>query len=43
MLDCRPCHKPTCRLGHHHCMTEIGADEVLAATQRALAAVAPVG
>jgi len=42
-LDCRPCHKPTCRLGHHRCMVEIDADEVLAATRRALAAVAPVG
>jgi heptosyltransferase II len=43
VLDCRPCHKPTCRLGHHRCMTEIGTDEVLAATRQALAAVAPVG
>jgi heptosyltransferase II len=43
VLNCRPCHKPTCRLGHHRCMTEIGADEVLAATRQALAAVAPVG
>jgi heptosyltransferase-2 len=41
-LDCRPCHKPNCRLGHHRCMTEIGADEVLAATRRALIATAPV-
>ncbi len=39
-LDCRPCHKPICRFGHHRCMTEIGADEVLAATRSALAAVA---
>jgi len=36
-LACRPCHKPVCRLGHHRCMTEIGADEVFAATRRALA------
>jgi heptosyltransferase II len=43
VLDCRPCHKPNCRLGHHRCMTEIGADEVFVATRRALAAVAPVG
>ena len=41
-LTCRPCHKPVCRLGHHRCMTEIGADEVFAATRRALAAAAPV-
>ena len=37
-LACRPCHKPVCRLGHHRCMTEIGADEVFEATRRALAA-----
>jgi len=42
-LDCRPCHKPTCRLGHHRCMVEIAPDQVFAATRRALAAVAPVG
>jgi heptosyltransferase-2 len=41
-LTCRPCHKPVCRLGHHRCMSEIGADEVFAATRRALAAAAPV-
>jgi heptosyltransferase-2 len=40
-LDCRPCHKPMCRLGHRRCMVEISADRVLAATQRALAAVVP--
>jgi len=43
MLDCRPCHKPTCRLGHHRCMRDIGTDEVFAATRHALAAVAQVG
>ena len=42
VLDCRPCHKPTCRLGHHRCMREIGPDEVFAATRRALAAVPAV-
>jgi heptosyltransferase II len=39
-LLCRPCHRPTCRLGHHRCMEEIAPDQVVAATQRALAAVA---
>ena len=39
-LACRPCHKPVCRLGHHRCMTEIGVDEVFAATRQALTAVA---
>ena len=38
-LDCRPCHKPVCRLGHHRCMTEIAPEDVIAATRRALAAV----
>jgi heptosyltransferase-2 len=41
-LACRPCHKPVCRFGHHRCMTEIGADEIFAATRRALAAAVPV-
>jgi heptosyltransferase-2 len=42
-LECRPCHKPTCRLGHHRCMRDIVPDEVFAATRRALAAAATVG
>jgi heptosyltransferase II len=37
-LPCRPCHKPVCRLGHHHCMRDIGVEEVLAATKRAVLA-----
>ena len=40
-LACRPCHKPVCRLRHHRCMVEISADQVLAATRRALAASVP--
>jgi heptosyltransferase-2 len=43
VLDCRPCHMPTCRLGHHRCMRDIDPDEVFAATRRALAAIATVG
>src|SRR6202043_698608 len=39
-LACRPCHQPTCRFGHHRCMQEIAPDQVVTATQRALAAVA---
>jgi heptosyltransferase-2 len=27
-LDCRPCHKPVCRLVHHRCMREIAVDKV---------------
>jgi len=37
-LACRPCHKPTCRLGHHRCMREIAVDQVFAATERTLSA-----
>jgi heptosyltransferase II len=37
-LPCRPCHKPTCRFGHHRCMRDIPAGQVAAAV---LAAVAP--
>jgi heptosyltransferase-2 len=36
-LDCRPCHKPVCRPGHHRCMREIPAAKVIALAQRALA------
>lgn len=36
-LACRPCHKPTCRLHHHRCMRDIGVDQVIAATLKALA------
>jgi heptosyltransferase-2 len=37
-LSCRPCHKPTCRMGHHQCMRDIAADRVVALTLKALAA-----
>jgi heptosyltransferase-2 len=37
-LACRPCHKPTCRFGHHQCMRDISAERVLVATRNALAA-----
>jgi heptosyltransferase-2 len=36
-LDCRPCHKPVCRLGHHRCMQEIPAARVIEITRTALA------
>jgi heptosyltransferase-2 len=35
-LDCRPCHKPTCRMGHHLCMREISADKVAGLVRSAL-------
>jgi heptosyltransferase-2 len=34
-LPCRPCHKPTCRLGHHRCMRDIHAATVTEAVQGA--------
>jgi heptosyltransferase-2 len=38
-VECRPCHMPTCRYGHHRCMREIPPERVVAA---ALAALAPM-
>jgi heptosyltransferase-2 len=35
-LPCRPCHKPTCRMGHHQCMRDIAVDRVLEITLAAL-------
>ena len=40
-LDCQPCHKPVCRLGHHRCMRDITAAQVMAIAQKTFAA-APV-
>jgi heptosyltransferase II len=37
--DCRPCHKPTCRFGHHRCMRDIDPEQVLEATRAVLAPV----
>ncbi len=39
-VECRPCHKPTCRMVHHRCMRDIPAGDVLTAVQRALASTA---
>jgi heptosyltransferase-2 len=40
-LPCRPCHKPTCRLGHHRCMQDIPPDQTLDALRRTLAEARP--
>jgi heptosyltransferase-2 len=40
-LPCRPCHKPTCRLGHHRCMQDISPNQVIEALRRTLAEIPP--
>jgi heptosyltransferase-2 len=37
LVSCRPCHKPTCRYGHHRCMREIPPERIVAAVLAALA------
>jgi heptosyltransferase II len=32
-VPCRPCHKPTCRFRHHHCMRDIAMEQVAAAVR----------
>ena len=36
-VPCRPCHEPVCRYGHHRCMRDIPAAQVLEPLRRALA------
>jgi lipopolysaccharide heptosyltransferase II len=40
-LDCRPCHKPVCRLGHHRCMRDIAPSQVISAVKTVVTAVLP--
>ena len=40
-VDCRPCHKPVCRLVHHRCMREIPPEQVFAAVRQAVAPLIP--
>jgi heptosyltransferase II len=40
-LDCRPCHKPVCRVVHHRCMREIPPEQVFTAVRQALAPLVP--
>jgi heptosyltransferase II len=41
MIDCRPCHKPVCRLAHHRCMREIPPEQVFTAVCQAIAPLVP--
>jgi lipopolysaccharide heptosyltransferase II len=40
-VECRPCHKPVCRFGHHRCMRDIPPDQVLAAVRQAFPPLVP--
>jgi heptosyltransferase II len=40
-VECRPCHKPVCRLIHHRCMREIPSEQVFAAVRRVIAPLVP--
>jgi len=42
-LACRPCHRPTCRAGHHRCMNDIDGRRVIDATLQALASAGVSG
>jgi heptosyltransferase-2 len=37
VIPCQPCHRPVCRMGHHHCMRDIPTSEVAAIAERVLA------
>jgi heptosyltransferase-2 len=39
-LHCQPCHKPTCKVGHHRCMRDIPAERILGLVEAALANLA---
>ena len=41
-VECRPCHKPICRVVHHCCMRDIPPDQVFAAVRQAFTPLIPV-
>jgi heptosyltransferase-2 len=41
-VPCRPCHKPTCRLGHHRCMRDIAMEQVAVAVEGAMMEITKV-
>jgi heptosyltransferase-2 len=40
-VECRPCHKPVCRLVHHRCMRDIPPEQLLAAVRKAFTPLVP--
>jgi heptosyltransferase-2 len=42
-IECGPCQKPVCPLGHQECMTRIAAQQVLEPARQLLAGSLPVG
>jgi heptosyltransferase-2 len=40
-VECRPCHKPVCRVVHHRCMRDIPPDQVFTAVRQAFAPLVP--
>lgn len=40
-IDCRPCHKPTCRMLHHRCMRDITVSDVIGAAETAIHTTRP--
>jgi heptosyltransferase-2 len=40
-VECRPCHKPVCRLMHHCCMRDIPPEDVLAAIRQSFPPLVP--
>jgi heptosyltransferase-2 len=40
-LECRPCHKPVCRMVHHRCMRDIPPEQVLTAVRQAVRPLVP--
>jgi lipopolysaccharide heptosyltransferase II len=40
-VECRPCHKPVCRVVHHRCMRDIPPDQVLTAVRQAFMPLVP--
>jgi heptosyltransferase-2 len=40
-VECRPCHKPVCRLVHHRCMRDIPSEDVLAAIRQSFPPLVP--